>query len=315
MKKFILFLLVLVLLFSSCATRIPITYQKPAKFDMKEFRNLGVNEVKLSVLADFRAFNQKVDDLTGDSGFTVYSDYQLFTERSIAQYLEKQLEKELFRSNYFSLLSKFDDSGAILEPTIVGLDLKQYIFGKKEKDGSTKYYLKQNLSLAVNFKVIDINRYRVIYNQTLRESIDKEYYLDANDSLVLFAPEVLPLFEELSDSIASQISALLQPAKISTSVAMMANKPFLAEAEMYYEAAKERQWALAFNGFYSLYENYKHLPSGYNAALIKEAVGERDEAIKIMENLYIQSADKKVLKQLSRMEKYKREQEVATEQY
>ncbi|MFA7670793.1 MAG: hypothetical protein WCY53_00900, partial [Sphaerochaetaceae bacterium] len=218
MKKIIFIVAIVVFVLSGCATRVPVSYQKPAKYDMKNYRNIEVEEVKVSPLYSFMGFNQRVIDLSEESGFTVYGDSQLFIDRSIANHLTNKIEKEIFKETYFSKADEREATG-ILETTITALELKQYIFGRKEKDDTTKYFLKQSLALAVNFKVKDGKDGKSVYSHNLRESYEKEYLLDPIEGYILFAPSVLPYFKDLADSIANQIASLIQPKRVTSSVA------------------------------------------------------------------------------------------------
>ncbi len=312
MRKFVPLLLLVAFVFVSCATQIPITYEKAAKYEMRDYRDLTVESVEPYPFTVFDSSTKKIQSTAEEIPFVIYPTGSLFSERRLAELTTRHLTDKLSKSGYFKLTNY---GSAHLSSRISRMNFNQYVYEKIVEEGKSEYYLRQRGELTLSFAIVDSKWNDIIYKESLSDSFEVDKKLSLIDELILFAPDPLIEFEKLSISLTEKVVNLLAPQKITTYVSLMKNKPENFEAQKAYEAAKQRLYPLAAQIFLEVWEKYNHYPSGYNAALLKEAMGQREEAILLMEKLYSFSFDSKVLRQLNRMVRYQMEEELAKQQY
>ncbi len=312
MRKIVSLLLLVVFVFVSCATQVPITYEKAAKYEMREYRDLTVELVEPYPFNVFDSSTKKIESTVEEIPFIIYPTGSLFSERRLAELTTKHLTDKLSKSNYFTLTNY---GSAHLTSRISRMNFTQYVYEKVVEEGKVEYYLRQRGEMTLSFAIIDSKWHDTIYKDSLSESFEVDKKLNLIEDLILFAPDPLIEFEKLSISLTEKVVNLLAPQKITTYVSLMKNKPENFEAQKAYEVAKQRLYPLAAQMFLEVWDNYNHYPSAYNAALLKEAMGQREEAILLMEKLYASTFDSKVLRQLNRMVRYQMEEELAKQQY
>jgi hypothetical protein len=313
MRKIILFILVVFSI--GCATRVPITYEKPATFNMSDYRHLIVEPVIPYRLASSLHTSGPIIDLSENSEIVVYPGYQTFSERLVANYATEKISALLGDGSYFKLDLQESSLQAALQSQISFMEGEEYVFVKKDANDTNRYYLRQRVRLSITYQVLNLKDSKIVYRKTISDSLEQTYQLDNRVEPIIFAPPLLPLYEQLVDTIAVKIVDSLKPKVVRTTVALMENKPFSPNAEIAYEAAKEKVFTVAYILFKEIWENEQHVPSGYNSSLLAESLGDREQALAIMNSVYRFSFDKKALKQISRMESYKKESALAQSQY
>lgn len=327
MRKYIFMIFSLLLfILSGCATSIEIERLVPSKFDMSEYRSLAVEPVTPFPLSPLWQSVNYVEDLSESSPVLVYPSYQLFSERLVAQHVDQLLAQELGKNSYFDLFftrSQQGDLNALYRQGYRGLlsikvgkmGVKEYIFGRKIDDETTSYHLRQRVELALTYTIVDTKRGNRVYTNTFQHQLERTFDLSDEESSVTFAPSVIPMFEELSSLLVEKIVNSLAPRKVTTLHFLMKNKPKLQEAEEAYSLASKQLYGPAYTQFLDIWQRYTHLPSGYNAALLAESLGRREEALSIMSSLYRDFPTRRVEQQLVRMRRYLEEQSRAESQY
>lgn len=321
--------LLVVFLFSGCATKVPIPRLIPATYDMSSMRSLALG----STMPYDRALHERsggsVTDLSGTSPVAVYTGYQLFTERLIASYVTEQLHQSLTESGYFTILppkqtdiisnttEELSNQGwlGMLRTSISRLDMHEYVFARKTSDGEFSYHLAQQITLGITYEVLEFESGEVRYRDTIQVQEERVFNLDPEEGAVVFAPYMLPLVQEMALSLVNRIVNDLEPTSAVRHISLMRNKPLAPLVEPAYEAVASGSLGGAYHLFWAEWERSGHIPSLYNAALLAEALGRRTEAIELMELLWKEHGEERALRQLERMHQYLEEYEHARSQY
>lgn len=330
---FLLTLLVIILLFGGCATRIDVKRLVPATHSMANYRNIALLPVKPYRLPIFETPGALVEDLSGSAPFRVYSGYQSFIEKSLANYSGELLKRELEKSSYFSLVeTNFSNMAdivgekygtteleAILDVQVRRLDVEEYVYARKvvneDATETLVYYLRQKIGLEISYSVLDVQTGKAIYKDSFQNREEYTYALDSKKGPVIYAPDLTPKLRQMSEDLITSIVNSIAPRWVSSSISLMANRPKLPHLEDSYKAVKEGRLNFAYSQFLQEWEFSGHVASGYNGALILEALQRREEAIKLMQKVWQSSGSQKAKKQLDRMYRYREDQGEAESQF
>jgi tetratricopeptide (TPR) repeat protein len=94
----------------------------------------------------------------------------------------------------------------------------------------------------------------------------------------------------------------------------MSNKPKLEAAKSAYTLTERGSYEQAYRQFLSLYELSGHIASGYNAALLLEALNRLPEAVDLMNDVFNRSGSQQAYTALLRMQEAKSQSEKAQRQ-
>ena len=325
-------LFILIMLTSGCATQVRVQRLIPATYSMADYRELAVPSVKPYRTLFSLAPNPVVTDLSGTAPWRVYSGYQSFSEKNLAGYVTNLLVSELEDTHYFTLLrpSEADSLGkrlglsfqAVLEVEIERMDIEEYIYARKvvpndstDTTDTLAYYLQQKVVLAIGYTVVDGETGKSVYNDSFQQREERSYRLDTDKGPVLYAPDVTPLLRKMGAKMITSIVHSLAPRQVTSSISFMSNRPKVNHIESAYKAAENGQLESAYGQFFQEWEVSRHLPSGYNGALLLEALQRRDEAIALMQRVWQSSGSTKAKRQLDRMRRYEAEQDQAESQF
>lgn len=220
-----------------------------------------------------------------------------------------------------------------MDESIVGRDIRTYVTeGAKnyEKVTSREYFLVQQATLSLTYSVIDLAQNHVLVSRSFTGKQERETkigtriylfdtaapgaYRDERRYASGHAPSFAPLFEQILDEFSSTIATQLAPSYQLSRLPLLANKPKLKEAEAAYKLARQGSYAPAQILFHELWEQERHLPSGYNAALLLEALGTIDEAVDLMSIVYHSTASQQAHDALLRMQEAQSGQKKAERQ-
>ena len=308
--KRLLLLLVSVFLLFSCSTTIEVPYMQPSIIDMGGYRNLAVASV-----VPYRGYVAPTYVVGADiqvAGFHIFSGYTASTADNIASYATDELVSTLSSTEFFNILppeitdgiiergrfggdisKDFKSMGydAVLIPRITGMSVSETLYSKPyedwwvDEDGNRhsriefNYYYKQVASIDYTITLIDTESGRIIGQRTFSDTETREDVLDRRWSHL---NDVSYLFRRMISSFDYSIIRLLVPTVHVSSVSLMKNKPEDENADKAYDAAKDGNLDLAREVFLEEWQNAKHLPSGYNAALLIAATGDYDDAISLL---------------------------------
>lgn len=307
-KPLILLIISLVLLLTGCATRIPVTTLVPAEINLHEHRALQVLAVPRYQFPFGEEPSRTVVDFTGEAPFVVYSGASPFTARNLQGFMEKELTDQLTDTHYVILEEQKPTATISLQ--ITDLDIDEYVYGQ-QRDDARVYYLRQQIRLSISCTISDVIDQSVIYTTQITKRSEQTYTIDADQGPVLFAPSMQEVLEEITRDAISEIIVHIAPRMVTRNVSLAKgpqDNPLFAEA---YQLAKEGNYATSRQRFLLLWEEQYVDDAAYNAALLSEALGDRDKAIELMQQLDSERAKK----QLRRMIQYREQSREAERQF
>lgn len=330
-KRFnsLLLIALLIALLSSCATQIPIRLLQSAQYDMSEYRHIAFSSVDPYPSFPLERDVHLVEDLSHSYSSLIYPGYQTFLERLVSDYATKVIENELHSSHYFKSITfshhlktrdeiatlYYQGIDALLDVSVSRMDVQEYVFAKQSVESENpSYVLRQKVMISLNYNVIDTKTGIRVYGGRLSDQLQKETPLPSEEDHIIFAPVVLPLFEQMIDSLSEKMIASLVPTLHTTHISLMGNKPKNTDVEEAYKVAKKGLYTTAYTLFVQEWNQSKHLPSGYNAAILLESMGNREDGIALMSEISRTYTNAQVERQLKRMRNYHMEQERAEKQ-
>ncbi|MFA7112321.1 MAG: hypothetical protein WC115_02165 [Sphaerochaeta sp.] len=229
-----------------------------------------------------------------------------------------------------------------VEEQVVGRDVKTFVtedvdpnpndaivnIKSYEKVTSREYFLVQKATLTLTYTIFDLGSGSILFSRSFTGKEDQETkigirtydagapggYRDERRYSSGYAPSFKPLFEKIIRSFSSTISKQLAPSWQTKRLTLMSNKPKLEAAKGAYTLAERGSYEAAYRQFLSLYEGNGHIASGYNAALLLEAMGRFTEAVDLMNDVYNRSGSRQAYTALLSMQEAKSQSEKAQRQ-
>lgn len=345
MKKAVAYgalLIMALVLGTGCATTVTVRHMAPADVNMAAYRNLAVQSVEAYRFDIFSSPSSVVSDLSGTSPVRVYSGFNAFAQRNTARYATRELVEKLDDTGYFTLLTpplsdvaehRFPELArmgfnAVLTARVSHLDVDEYIFARQvkletepddtadpEEQTVLRHYLTQKVSLSISYAIVDTDTGRTIVSDTLTDRRERTVELDADGPQIIQASSMQLWLNAMVDDFVDSIVTPLVPRWVSSSVKLMANKPKVERVQEAYEYVERGNPGVARTIFLREWEESRHIPSGYNAALIMESLGMNEEAIRLMEEVWIYSGNRTVEAQLNRMRRARDDHAYAQSQF
>ena len=225
------------------------------------------------------------------------------------------------------------------EEQIIGRDIKEWVTENSnpkdpplrlityEKVTGRSFFLEQKATVTLTYTLIDLKANRILATDSFTSQETKETCLgktifgtaensrDTDERCYSsgFAPSFFSLFDDLLKKIPSQVAMQLAPSWEEARVSLMANKP-KADVATAYKLAEQGDLRGAYEVFFKAWDQMTHLPSGYNAALLLEGLGQYSEALALMNQIYNKSGDSKSHTQLIRLKEVSSQQDAAMKQ-
>jgi hypothetical protein len=198
---------------------------------------------------------------------------------------------------------------------VTDLDVEEYIFAKEETvvvppdveggqpttETVLRHHVMQKIGMDVVFSLIDTATGKIIASEQFSDHYEQSYKLDKDLPPTVASPPLYDKLVPMAREFSKRFSQLVAPRWESRSVSLMKNKPENRRVEQAYLMAKEGNLRLAFEEFEDEWDRSSHVPSGYNAAIILESLGEMEEAIQLMEDVWRTSGNRTVGNRLERM--------------
>jgi len=333
MKKgfYIVATLVVILgVFVSCSTSVTTQYMVPSKVDMSDYRNLAIASVSPYPFRPFELPNPIVRDLSGTSPVRVYSGFTVNDERSMSEYLTNTIVANAYETGYFTVLtpsvtdafvnrpSMLYDQGydALLTVYTTNIDVEEFIYAQEKdvvvpnQDPSEEpqietrlfHYLEQNMTVEFTYDLRDTHTGQLIDTDSYRKTSSTTTKLDEESGPILFAPSMSSTLTSIASSFGNSLVEQYVPQSVTRSFSLLKNSPKNRNAEKGYEAVKEGNLVDALSVFEKEWNRRTHIPSAYNAALIHEALGDRDEGIKLLEKAIKKTGNTKLRTLLQSMQ-------------
>jgi len=176
------------------------------------------------------------------------------------------------------------------------------------------YFIKQRVAVTFRYEVIDLKTGRTVVSRNFNDQWERVSELPEDKSKITVASNIQIRFENMLDDFMRTVKNQLAPRLERTVVSLMSNKPEVKRVEAAYEAVKRGNYAVAKDLFIQEWNRSKHIPSGYNAALMTEALGDLRGAMDLMSAVYRVSGSSKVNYQLIRMQRAFDNQKLAESQ-
>ncbi len=338
----ILTVLLAMVFLSSCATRVSMSYMVPAEYDMSGYRALAIAETEPYRFRPFELPSPYVKDMSATSPIIIYSGSRIGIEKQLASYVNERVFSEARDTGYFTLASSGVADTYLDHPsrlTIKGydaymrvwnedLEIDEYIYAQEEtvkvpslndptvlvESTTLAYYVKQEVRAVFEWEIRATANDALLASDSYSSSRTRTTEIDLEGDTVQSAPSVLPLLRDIGSRFTSTIFSQVVPTTKTVSFALMKNDPKNYRSESAYEAVKDGNLVEALDIFEKEWKRRDHIPSLYNAALIMEALGDRDEGIELLEDGYKDTGNTKVRDLLESMKNRKSSTEEAQEQ-
>lgn len=331
-KLFLALAVTIVFFFTSCQSSVGITYMVPSEIDMGSYRNIALaSTVPYEGFPRPSRYIRTLDPLARHGYPYILTTYTRGLKDDVAEYATEKIYSTLSDSGYFSILSpsvtdKILDAGsvglstrdaflergidAVLIPRIENMSIDEYIYsrtryetrtdssGKEYEVEITNFYYDADYFLTLSYSIVDVRTERIIAS--------RKFVVDDSDNFRITSPSFISSYPERSfrrmiDSTMSRITRQLVPLQTTAEITLMDNKPKDKDVEVAYDALKDGNFSLSSSLFLENYKTDKHIPSGYNAALITAAMGDIDGAIEIADMVYEETGSADVSSLRSRL--------------
>ncbi len=348
MRKLILLLITVLILFTSCATSVDVHYLQPSEIDMGQARTIAIASTQpYSGRTGGREYIRFSNFVDYSWYFTSsYSDMRL--KNKVATYATSALYDTLSSSGYFTIIdseitdsilaagkagfntnSMFLEKGvdAVIIPRISGMDIDEYIYrdayDKKVYDAVSKqevivkdykYYLSQTVTLDYEYSIISTKTEQLIATKRFSKTYHNEdvainYYSSYSSEYDLYY-----MFRACINSFQNTILKQLVPLGRTANITLMENKPKDKTIEQAYDLVKDGNIIGAKQMFLDHYNATGFIPSGYNSALLSAAISDFDTAIAELQSMLSVTSNAEVYNLLGQLQVYKKKTQEAESQ-
>ncbi len=322
-------LVFLILVMTGCATSISMSYMVPAEYDMSDYRMLAIATTEPYRFRPFDVPSPFVQDMSGTSPVILYSGTRYGIENQLAAYVNEEVMKEARGTGYFTLASSGLADRYLNRPSILAeqgydaymrvwtddLDIDEYIYAKEEtvkvpsetdpsvfvEETELVYYISQQVRIVFSWEIRSTKNDALLASDTYSGRKSRTTEIDLSGDDVQSAPSLLYLMRDIGGSFTRSIFSQVAPTMKNVSFSLMKNDPKNRRAEDAYQSAKDGNLVDALDTFLNEWKRRDHIPSLYNAALIMESLGDRDEAIKLLEKGWRDTGNTRISSLLSSM--------------
>ena len=345
---------VMLVVLSSCASFVQVKGLVPAEIDLGKYRNLAVASTKSFSFNSYgrpSAWVRSVGagNVSVASGIPRNLEAQVasyatdrlvntlqqtgFFKLVLPEVTDAYIAGSSVGLDSFSLLRQ-SGATALMNSAINYMDCDEYVYSKlktkwvpdeytTDENGrqvfvpgheiivGTDYYLVQTATVTFSYSIIDLATGVVLAARSFSDKVSQETELGRYDS---FAPSVVPLYTRMLDAFQEGLRRQLAPNWVTRTVYLMDNKPKNDAAKEAYKQVDKGNLQVAYVLFHDQWTESMHVPSGYNASLMLEAVGDLNGALSLMQQVYDYSHDPQCYEALSRMQRALAERAKAEEQ-
>lgn len=318
MKQSFVFLSILLSsLFISCATKVRYEVVRPAELNLNGAKTISVLPIKPYSSLRIKS-NTTVAEIIIGSYFGFYDSVSRDEKKAI-EYLQTSIENGLMSSPYIDLISSDAVKTAIdkgyLNPADVYFTGEVTYYnvndriktervsveskytdsnGKKKKSYVYVDYYYRDVSFDFKYQIVDSSNNKIIAYEKISIDNSSGRYKSIRD-----LPSPYSLIENKLKSTASKILKELQPYVVVKSLSLLEDKNKNPDMKNANELAKEYNINDSYRLYRKLYDENGIFEAGYNAALLKQAMGELSDAEDLMSQLYEKTLDSRAYKALS----------------
>ncbi len=334
----LLVLVPLMMTLVSCMSSVEVSALVPAEINLGKYRNMAVASTEEFRFNSYDRPSSWVRVL-GSSSMRVSSGVPRDIEARVADYATNSLVNSLQSTGYFNLilpeqtdayiagnkvgvdgfgLLRNAGASSLMRSSISYMDCDEYVYTKPKTqwvppvlnpDGTVKekgydkvvgtdYFLVQSGTVSFTYTIVDLLNGSVLASRTFSDKVSRETKLSSPND---YAPSMVPMYQNMIASFQPNIRKQLAPRRVTSTIYLMENKPKLDVAKEAYKQVDQGNLQIAYSMFNELWISQRHIPSGYNAALLEEAMGDLSGAISMMNDVYAYSHNTEVGVALARM--------------
>ena len=301
----------MILALASCATKVNVRMTRPAQLDLN-----GAETISVLPFVPFAYYNNGINFVLG--AFFGSFDRAGGQEKKALNYLKSEIESGLVASPYITLVSSSAVQAAIKNGTTNPADV--YLTGqvtnfsvyddrqdykRKIKDGYYKddgEYVKpvyvhedqfsRRVELDFLYQVVDSGTDKILSYKKVSISDNSSYYDDPKK-----LPSAFSVIQYDLSRTASKILRELQPYQITKTIRLLEykGKPKNPDFKYAENLADDGYVSESYDEFTRIYNETGMMEAGYNAAMLKMALGNLEGAEVEMSALYEKFNDEKVL--------------------
>lgn len=292
----------ILLTLASCATSINVKMTRPAELDLN-----GAHTIAVLPFKPYAYYEMREDARGAELAIGIF--FQVFDrvgpeEKRCIDLLQSEIEHGLLESPYIDVVSSTAVANAIRtrtsnpadvyltgEITYFDVSEEKHQYREKVRDGDEEtgrkpeYRLveeyKRHVKIDFRYEVVDSTSNKIISYNKVRLSNSSGYYDRIRD-----LPSAYSIIDGDLERSARKILKELQPYTVTKTITLMKDKTKNPEFKYADKLAKDGYLKEAYEEFKGLYDDTDMWQAGYNAAIIKEALGELSEAEKQMSALY-----------------------------
>jgi curli biogenesis system outer membrane secretion channel CsgG len=315
----------------SCRTAVSVTVTKPAEVNMSGARNIAVFDFTYPI--ESRSINLDTDDLLSliiASALDIEdSSGEVTLQEKMGNYMTSQLVSGLVETDYFTVYTPNDVSQALigadsssLGMTDVGLLLgadaivvgsiddmqwgdEQYIKERKVYNKKTKKTrivrdrrIKRTIEIAVTYRVVNAETGNVIATESDRKTSSDDELKENEDRLNSFES----MFQGQINNMIKAITRKLAPYKVRETRFLKKDKlkdPRMENADNF---VKGQIYDKALNIYLEVWDDSQNIAAGFNAAIMKEVMGDLEGAKEMMGIVMELYPDSEVMSQYNRLD-------------
>ncbi len=176
--------------------------------------------------------------------------------------------------------------------------------------------LLQEVSLEFSYSILDIRKNKIIAVRSFQEEARRRTRIGVGieDEDAFKAPSLFSLYQTIISSIAGDIRNQLVPRTVHEVRYLEKDtekNPKMDQAE---KLVKAGSWNQAQEIYLQVWNRTGNYAAGYNAVILYEVKGELDKAVKLMEEIYLQTGNPKAARKLEQLKMAVEEYSQAMEQ-
>jgi hypothetical protein len=335
-----LLILGLVIFVFGCSTSIPVTVTKPAEINMAGNRVIAVLDFRYPVkdksISGKDLLQWAISKLTG-----LDLPKEPNVEQRVAEYTTEQVILTLLNTGYFQLVSPqeiaqtmqggisssttaVDIGKAVNAQAIVNGEL--YLLEANDREwtqeqavtdaetGQEKIeivpMIRRTVEVGMSYQVVNTATGAVVASRSFESETSTDRELENKGDL----PDVEDMYKDLIDDFMPKMAKQLAPYQVREHRTLMRDKTKDPRMEQADDLVKGKVYDSALEIFLDIWRQNGNIAAGFNAAVLYEVTGQLDMAISQMKSVVDRTADKKAMREYSRLLTVKQEQERLKEQ-
>ncbi len=335
MKQTLIILILPLFLITGCGPAVKLKRLKPAEIDMSSMRRLAVLDFEYSN----RGYRTAADLIVGIIAHSIGVDAGSSSDaREAASYATEQLIGALASTHYFKLIdaSKLYSAGprtpeairqqcrelgidALLTSRLDSAECNLSDLAKeetvthpetKQKMVVTTPWKQQSCELLLSYRIIRPSDSSIVAQKSFSEYRYNSVPLDQVESL----PDPTFLLYQMIDVIIPEIPRQLVPYTVTEIRFLKEDKSYDPEMKKARTLAEAGDITKARQLYYQRWQATHNIAAGYNAAVLFEAEGKLERALKLLDEMITKTGDSSVTRERRRVARALEEKKAAEKQ-